>query len=88
METAGYGNNELLKNAVIGGLNFICSNLPDGCNVEFTHHARKRKKLKHRSFTSEAKSSNILSIPEETGSTSGLPPQIDFITSKYRYNIL
>ena len=88
METAGYGNNELPKNVVIGGLNFICSNLPDGCNVEFTHHARKRKKLKHHSFTSEAKSSNVLPIPEETGSTSGLPPQIDFITSKYRYNIL
>ena len=30
----------------------------------------------------KAKSSNILSMPEDTGSTFGLPPQTDFITSK------
>ena len=34
------------------------------------------------------KSSNILSMPKGTGCTFGLSPQIDFITSNCRYNIL
>ena len=39
-------------------------------------------------FISEAKSSNLLSMPKETVSTCGMPPEIDFIISKCRYNIL
>ena len=54
------------------GLNFACNNLTDACSVEI----------------SEAKSSNILSMPKDTGSEFGLPLQIDFITSECRYTIL
>ena len=80
----GYGSYVLLKKCSYEGLNFIHSNLPDTCNVEFTNHPWKRKNWQNHSFISEAKSSNILSMSEETG----LPPQIDFITSKCWYNTL
>ena len=63
------------------GLNFACNNLTDACSVEITNHLKNRQ-------PSEAKSSNILSMPKDTGSEFGLPLQIDFITSECRYTIL
>ena len=38
LETAGYGKDELHKKGSYEGLNFVSSNLPDACSVEFTNH--------------------------------------------------
>ena len=38
LQKAGYENDELLKKCSYEGFNFICSNLPDSCTVEFTNH--------------------------------------------------
>ena len=65
-----------------GELNFACHNLPDACSVEITNHPRKTKNRQHHSFIGETKSSNMLSIPVDTGSTFRLTPQADFITPK------
>ena len=70
------------------GLNFACNNLPDACSVEITNNLWKTKNRQHHSFISETKSSNILSMPKDTGSTFGMPPQTDIINSKCRYTIL
>ena len=51
---------------------------------EFTNHPWT---LATSFFYSEAKSSNMLSMPKATGSIFGLPPQTGFITWKCWYNI-
>ena len=88
LQKAGYGNNELLKKCSYEELNFICGNLPDVFSVEFTNNHPWKRKCWNHSFVSKAKSSNILSMPKTIGSIFGLPPLIDFITWKCRYNIL
>ena len=81
-------NDQLLKKWSCEWLNFDCSNLPDAYSVEFTNHLWRTKNWQHHSFISEAKSSNIVSMPKVTGCTFGLPTEIDFITSKCRCTIL
>ena len=82
VETMNYSKNVLIM------FNFVYFNLQDVCSVEFTNHSWKRQHWQHHFFISEAKSSNILSMPKGTASTFGLPPRIDFIIWKCRFNIL
>ena len=78
LRTSGYENDELHKKCSSEELNFDCSNLV----LNFANHPWRAKHWQHHCFISKAKSSNILSMPKHTGSTFGLPPQIDSVTSK------
>ena len=88
LQTQHIKSDELQKKCSYQVRNFDCSNLPNVCSVKFTNHSWRTEIRQHHSFISEAKPSSILPLPKDTSSTFGLPPQIDFLTSKCRYTIL
>ena len=88
LQTQDIKSAELHKKCSYQVRNFDCSNLPNVCSVKFTNHSWRTEIRQHHSFISEAKPSSILPLPKDASSTFGLPPQIDFVTSKCRYTIL
>ena len=88
LQTQDIKSAELHKKCSYEVRNFDCSNLPNVCSVKFTNHSWRTEIRQHHSFISEAKLSSILPLPKDASSTFGLPPQIDFVTSKCRYTIL
>ena len=55
LQTAGNGKDEVHKKYSYEGLHFVCRNLPDACNVEYTYHPWKTENRQNHSFISKAK---------------------------------
>ena len=78
LQKVRHGNDELLKKCSYEGLNFICDNISDACSVDLLI-IHEKEKIDIILLLVKQNPLIYMSIPKGTGSTCGMPPEIDFI---------